>query len=47
MELVYVKPNLVIEPLIMLWYAWSHLISPGTASMNISYRKLFWYQIRN
>ena len=31
----YLKPNLVIEPLFMRWYAWSHLISPGTAAMNI------------
>ncbi len=40
MELVYVKPNLVIEPLIMRWYAWSHLISPGTAAMNIVHRHI-------
>ncbi|MDQ3681736.1 MAG: MBL fold metallo-hydrolase [Bacteroidota bacterium] len=32
---VYLKPNVVLEPLVDNWYAWSHLISPGTAAMNI------------
>jgi L-ascorbate metabolism protein UlaG (beta-lactamase superfamily) len=32
---MYLKPNVVIEPLFMRWYAWSHLISPGTAAMNV------------
>lgn len=36
----YLKPNLVIEPLFMRWYAWSHLVSPGTASMNIVKRHI-------
>ena len=36
----YLKPNLVIEPLIEKWYAWSHLISPATAAMNIVGRHL-------
>jgi len=31
----FLRPNLVIEPLFMRWYAWSHLISPGTAAMNV------------
>lgn len=31
----YLKPNLVIEPLVDNWYAWSHLISPATAALNI------------
>ena len=35
MSMKYLKPNLVIEPLFMRWYAWSHLISPGTAAMNV------------
>ncbi|MCD0472721.1 MBL fold metallo-hydrolase [Flavobacterium sp. JAS] len=34
-SLVFLKPNVVIEPLIERWYAWSHLISPGTAAMNV------------
>ena len=36
----YLKPNLVIEPLIGRWYAWSHLISPATAAMNVRGRHL-------
>jgi L-ascorbate metabolism protein UlaG (beta-lactamase superfamily) len=36
----YLKPNVVIEPLIDRWYAWSHLISPATYSMNIINRHL-------
>lgn len=38
--LVYLKPNVVIEPLIERWYAWAHLISPGTASMNVTRRHI-------
>ncbi|ASZ12170.1 MBL fold metallo-hydrolase [Chitinophaga pendula] len=34
-EKVYLKPNVVFEPLVDRWYAWSHLISPATAAMNI------------
>ena len=37
---VYLKPNVVIEPLFDSWYAWSHLISPATAAMNITGRHL-------
>lgn len=36
----YLKPNVVIEPLIERWYAWSHLISPVTAAMNVVGRHL-------
>lgn len=36
----YLKPNVIIEPLIERWYAWSHLISPATAAMNITGRHL-------
>ena len=39
-DLVYLKPNVVIEPLFDRWYAWSHLISPATAAMNIVDRHL-------
>lgn len=38
--LLYLKPNVVIEPLFDRWYAWSHLISPATAAMNITGRHL-------
>ena len=40
MERVFAKPNLVIEPLFMQWYAWSHLISPATAAMNVTKRHM-------
>lgn len=39
-ELFYLKPNVVIEPLFDRWYAWSHLISPATAAMNVKGRHL-------
>lgn len=38
--LYYLKPNVVIEPLVDRWYAWSHLVSPATAAMNIANRHL-------
>ncbi|MEL7147717.1 MAG: MBL fold metallo-hydrolase, partial [Bacteroidota bacterium] len=37
---LYLKPNVVIEPLVDRWYAWAHLISPATASRNIVKRHL-------
>lgn len=37
---LYLKPNVVIEPLVDQWYAWAHLISPATAAMNITGRHL-------
>lgn len=37
---MYLKPNVVMEPLIGGWYAWSHIISPLTASLNIVGRHL-------
>jgi L-ascorbate metabolism protein UlaG (beta-lactamase superfamily) len=40
MSQFYAKPNLIIEPLIMRWYAWSHLVSPATSSMNIVKRHI-------
>ncbi|RLJ72736.1 MBL fold metallo-hydrolase [Pedobacter alluvionis] len=36
----FLKPNLIIEPLVEKWYAWTHLISPATAAMNIAGRHL-------
>ena len=35
---VYLKPNVVFEPLISNWYAWSHLVSPATAALNFTGR---------
>ena len=37
---MYLKPNVVFEPLVDRWYAWSHLISPATSAMNITGRHL-------
>lgn len=37
---MYLKPNVVFEPLIGRWYAWTHLIFPATAAMNIVHRHL-------
>jgi len=31
---VYLRPNIVVEPLVDSWYAWAHLIPPATAAMN-------------
>lgn len=39
-KLLYLKPNVVIEPLVDSWYAWPHLISPATAAMNIVKRHM-------
>ena len=39
-EHLYLKPNVVIEPLVNRWYAWPHLISPATAAMNVVGRHL-------
>lgn len=39
-EPVYLRPNVVVEPLFMRWYAWMHLIPPATAAMNVAERHL-------
>jgi len=39
-EQVYLKPNVVIEPLYDKWYAYSQLISPATAAMYVVGRHL-------
>ncbi len=36
----YLKQNVVIEPLVMRWYAWPHLISPASNAMNIAFKHL-------
>ncbi len=35
-EKLYLKQNVLAEPLINRWYAWSYLVSPATASMYIA-----------
>ena len=37
---VYLKPNVLTEPLVCNWYAWTHLIQPATAGRNIVERHL-------
>jgi L-ascorbate metabolism protein UlaG (beta-lactamase superfamily) len=37
---VYLKSNVVSEPLFDGWYAWPHLISPATAALNVKERHL-------
>jgi L-ascorbate metabolism protein UlaG (beta-lactamase superfamily) len=39
-DIVYLKPNVAPEPLIDQWYAWSHIISPVTAALNVKERHL-------
>jgi L-ascorbate metabolism protein UlaG (beta-lactamase superfamily) len=39
-ELLYLRPNVQVEPLFDCWYACSHLISPATAARNITERHL-------
>ena len=36
----YLKANVVAEPLVDGWYAWSHLIPPATFSRNLTERHL-------
>jgi L-ascorbate metabolism protein UlaG (beta-lactamase superfamily) len=35
---LYLRPGVMAEPLINHWYAWSHLLSPATAAMNVCER---------
>jgi L-ascorbate metabolism protein UlaG (beta-lactamase superfamily) len=37
-HLVKLKQDVVLEPLVSRWHAWSHLISPGTSSLNFAFR---------
>lgn len=36
----FLRPNVLVEPLVDRWYAWPHLIPPATAARNISERHL-------
>jgi L-ascorbate metabolism protein UlaG (beta-lactamase superfamily) len=36
--LLYLRPNIQVEPLFDYWYAWSHLIPPATAARNLTER---------
>ena len=35
-DMVYLRQDVVAEPLFNQWYAWSYLISPMTAAMYIA-----------
>lgn len=37
---LYLRPNILLEPLVDNWYAWAHLIPPATAARNITGRHL-------
>lgn len=39
-DMLYLKQNVQIEPLVDQWYAWSHLIPPATAARNITDRHM-------
>jgi L-ascorbate metabolism protein UlaG (beta-lactamase superfamily) len=39
-DLVYLRSNVIAEPLVAGWYAWPHLISPATCALNIVGRHL-------
>lgn len=35
MHKLYLRSNIVVEPLVDQWYGWAHLISPATAALNM------------
>ena len=39
-DLVYLKPEVKMEPLVCRWYAWSHLVAPAQLALHIAYRIL-------
>jgi L-ascorbate metabolism protein UlaG (beta-lactamase superfamily) len=39
-ELLYLRPNTMMEPLVDGWYAWAHLIPPATTARNITERHI-------
>jgi L-ascorbate metabolism protein UlaG (beta-lactamase superfamily) len=39
-NLLYLRPNIQVEPLFDHWYAWTHLIPPATAARNLTERHL-------
>ena len=39
-DLLYLRPDIKVEPLFDHWYAWSHLIPPATAARNVTERHL-------
>lgn len=39
-DLLFLRPNIQVEPLWDHWYAWTHLIPPATAARNLTERHL-------
>src|SRR5689334_14280857 len=39
-DIVFLRPEVKIEPLACGWYAWTHLVTPAQLAMNIKYRLL-------
>lgn len=39
-DLVYLRPEVKLEPLVCRWYAWSHLMSPAQLALHIANRFL-------
>lgn len=39
-EPMYLRPDVLVEPLVDSWYAWPHLVSPATAARNTTHRHL-------
>jgi L-ascorbate metabolism protein UlaG (beta-lactamase superfamily) len=39
-DMWYLRPNIMAEPLVDCWYAWTHLIPPATAARNVTERYL-------
>lgn len=37
-DLVYLKPDVKLEPLVCKWYAWPHLIAPAQLALHIAFR---------
>lgn len=37
-ELLYLRPDVQVEPLVDQWYAWTHLLAPATAARNLTHR---------
>jgi len=39
-DMVYLRPDVKLEPLIYRWYAWSHLMSPAQLALHLKFRLL-------
>jgi L-ascorbate metabolism protein UlaG (beta-lactamase superfamily) len=40
LQRVYLRPDVIVEPLINQWYAWLQLLSPATAALNVKKRHI-------